>query len=40
MQREDLIKALAELRLTLSKTSGPEKTALLKQLDKLHSGIR
>ena len=37
MQRQDLIKALAELRLTLSKTSSPEKTALLKQLDKLNS---
>jgi hypothetical protein len=40
MQREDLIKALAELRLTLSKTSSPEKAALLKQLDKLNAPVR
>jgi hypothetical protein len=40
MQREDLIKALAELRTTLSKPSSPEKSALLKQLNQLLSGIR
>jgi hypothetical protein len=39
-QRADLIKALAGLRLTLSKTSSPEKTALLKQLNQLLAGVR
>jgi hypothetical protein len=40
MQREDLIKALAGLRLTLSKSSSPENTALLKKLNQLLSGVR
>jgi hypothetical protein len=40
MQREDLIKALAELRLTLSKTSSPEKTVLLKRINELSRGVR